>query len=199
MRRVLALGAAVVALLVIGLIYMLREAPRPVSGTSPRDASPASTATDVTPTPSAPATPPNIPPATPAERPPPPEIPAPGRDAEGRIVRDHRDEPGPTGPPSPLTPMTLGLARQVLGPLIKACKPLYKPRPDGQPGRMVVHAQVRVAGGRVTAGDVTVTDEAELGPGYVDCVKQAYAALSTDPPDGQKDGEDLVHMPWTIP
>lgn len=194
-RLLLVIGAVAVLALVGGLLFMLRSDERPTSETMRPAVPPTSTPVASTPSPSV------APPApTPAETPPPAETPSPARPIpgpeEGRlIVRDHRDG-GPTAPPSPLDSTTLAEARQTLGPMIRACAPLLK---DGKPARMVVHARFRVGGGRVTASEVSVTDAAELGDGYVSCVKEAYARLSTDPPPDQKDGEDLVHMPWTVP
>jgi hypothetical protein len=142
------------------------------------------------------ASPPQLIPAAPVGAKPIP-APSPIRDADGHIVvRDHRDETEPSGPPSPIASVTLAEARQILGPMIRACIPFL---PDKKLHRMVVHARFKVSGGRVTASDVSVSDAEELGAGYVGCVQQAYGQLSTDPSADQKDGEDLVHMPWTVP
>jgi hypothetical protein len=181
------LAVAVVALLV-GLLLALRaEDP-------PRDP----VAQDTSPAPAPPPAP-RPPPAEPTDRRPvplPPLEPGETLDERGRIVRDHRGAAGPTGPASPIASLTLAHVRQAVEPQIRACaQELLDPTPI----RITITARLRVAGDRVTASDVILSDREKLGDAYVTCVQRAYAELTTDPPDGQREVEELVHMPWTVP
>ncbi len=184
----LAAGALALAGLIVGLLLLLGSDDRPERGTAEAPSSP------VTPAPrSATPRPADLGDArTPAVAP----EPVPTRDAEGRVVRDHRGQ-GPTGPRSPIEPLTLAGVRQALGPQIRACGTLLLDLSPGQ--RMIVSARINVVGGRVSASDIEVSNADKLGESYVACIQRAYAELATDPPGEQKDGEDLVHMPWTVP
>jgi hypothetical protein len=141
---------------------------------------------------------PPTPPATPVT----PEVkrpqPLPAVEDTTPEVRDHRGEPGGgVGTASPIVPVTIASMRQALGPGVRACAEgvtIADP-----PARFVVHAVIRAAGGKIGATDVRVTGADALGTAFSDCVERAYAGLATDAGGEQSDGEDTVHMPWTVP
>jgi hypothetical protein len=87
--------------------------------------------------------------------------------------------------------------RQALNQQIKGCA-------EGvtvakRPIRVIAHAVLRAAGGRITASEVEVTAVEPLPAEITDCVRRAYEGLSTDAQGVQTDGQDKVHMPWTLP
>jgi hypothetical protein len=65
--------------------------------------------------------------------------------------------------------------------------------------QVLVSATVRSAGGHVSAVNVTVDGAESLGPVYATCMAQAVTSLDLPAPEGQADGEDLVHLPFTVP
>jgi hypothetical protein len=205
-KTLLAIAAALVVAMIVGLLITLQgddgqastgssrtapprePAPSPSSNTPPATTSPAPTA----PAPSGAAAPPATPVTPESGR---PERPAAADDGAPE-VRDHRGA-GPTGPPSPLRPTTIASVRRVLEPQVRACaEGLEIASP---PVRLVAHATLRARGGRVAADPPRITGADALGSGFADCVGRAYAALSTEVADGQTDGEDLVHMPFSVP
>ena len=176
-RLALVLGSLAVVALLVGLILMLRSDPAPAP----------------------------VPAPDPAPRPTPPAPPARGETQPSRPVPlPPVGEPTPSGrlitrpaPASPVASVTIADIRQVVEPAVRACaRDAQVPSP---PVRVFVHARLKAEGGRVSAHDVTVEGAEPLGADVPACIARAYQELQTDMLPEQKDGEDLVHMPWSLP
>jgi hypothetical protein len=93
--------------------------------------------------------------------------------------------------------VTVADLRQVVEPAMRACA--RDAEVANPPVRVVVHARIVAEGGRVSARDVSVEGAEPLGPEVAACLQRVYQELQTDALPEQPDGEDLVHMPWTLP
>jgi hypothetical protein len=195
----LIVGALAVVAMIVGLVISLRG-DDPPAYTGPRE-TPAA-ATPATP-PAAPsdgapraAAPPPTPVAPEVVRPTPQPPVAEDDEDERPAVRDHRGG-GPTGTPSPIASTSIASVRQALNQQIKGCGDAVAG--VKRPIRVIAHAVLRAAGGRISAHEVEITSVDRLPPEITDCVRRAYEGLSTDAQGTQPDGEDKVHMPWTLP
>lgn len=202
-RILLIAGGILVVGLVFGLVYALRAdgpaRPQRSSAPAPTDERPPPRPEEPPlPPPRASAPSPAQAPVPPASAKPQPEGQPEGQGAgQGPIVRDHRGQ-GPSAPPSPIAGATIIAVRQALDADLKACAEGVS-LPPTDSARVYVHATLRVAGGRVTAGELTLTGADGLGQPYSDCVRRAVQGLSVAAPATQTDGEDIVHMPLRLP
>src|SRR5262249_34797467 len=133
----------------------------------------------------------------PSPPPPAPEPPAAGGDDRpAPVVRDHRGE-GPSAPPSPIIPATTIAYRKAVDAAILACgQAVWRPA-EGAP-RAWLHVTLRVASGNVSASNASVTGADALGPDYAECVRRVAEGYTGEPPAGQTDGEDTVHIPVRV-
>jgi hypothetical protein len=204
---VVVLGVAVVAL-VVGLVVMLKSnagagpnpPKQPAAAPAPAPPAPAPpvAAPVSTPTAAPAAPPPASAPATPAPAPsdsPPPTYTV---DERGNRVHDHTRDPGPTEGPA-IAVATVAVIRGAVTEPIGRCGAGLRAQPDRPSARVMVNAQVKVKNGKVAVDTVTIDNGDALPRPYLDCVISAFAAVNADAPTGQKDGDQLVHLPWTVP
>jgi hypothetical protein len=193
MKWLLAVAAAAVAAMVIYLLAIVGDEPPagPASTRGTTDPAPSATASreGTTGAGSPPATP-----VAPEEKPAPAPVPA--EPAAPPERRDHRGE-GPTGTPSPIAPSTIAAVRKLVGPAVRSCAEATDV--ESQRIQVTVSARLRASGRLLSAQDVRVTGGEALGPGFVECVRKAYEELAAGVPTEATDGEDTVHMPWTVP
>lgn len=201
--RKLLLGLASITIvgLLAGLVLLLRpSSPRTEKGSS---SDPPRVASSV-PSPS-PSSPPVATPSVasaPAARPvpiapPPGPLGAEAAAGNDEPVRDHRGE-RPTTPPSVLLPLSTATVRQALGPAVRACATALPEQP-ATPVRVTVSATFRAEAGRIRSRGLAIGGAETLGATYISCMTEAFAKLDTDAPHDQADGEDLVHMLFTVP
>jgi hypothetical protein len=206
-KILLGVAALAVVAMIVGLLVSVRSVESTASTRQPVPSAPApappppgASEPRVVPSADTPAAPPPGAPAPPAGAvvgSQPPRPPAADDPAGPPEVRDHRGG-GPTAPPSPLKPATVAAVRQALEPQLRACADgLASDSP--RPLRFVAHSTLRSGSARVTSHGLRLTGAEALGPQFADCVGRAYATLSSDVGEDQADGEDMVHMPWTIP
>lgn len=188
-RPLLIGGALAVAALVGGLIYALRSG-EPAA--TPREAPP------VAARPAAPDRPTSGTPAPVGVRPVEPgrAVPLPPvelvNDAGVTVVKVE----GRPGPGSPIAAATIADTRQVIEPAVRAC---MRDVQLAAPGRIVVHATLKVGGNRVSTSNVSLSGDGILPIEARECIIKAYQEFQTDTLPDQPDGEDVVHMPWTVP
>lgn len=208
MTKKILLGVAALAVvaMIVGLLVSLRsvestastQAPAPSAPAAPSAPEPRVEPATTTPAAAQPGAPATSGAPVPADGPRPATGPSAAEEPAGPPeIRDHRGG-GPTAPPSPIRPASIAAVRQALEPQIRACaEGLAGDSP--RPLRFTAHSTLRAGGARLTSHGLRLTGAEALGPQFADCVGRAYATLSTDAGDDQTDGEDLVHMPWTIP
>jgi hypothetical protein len=191
--RYLIAGAALVALLLVGLLWMMRhhEPPPTSASVSP----PAQEALRVVPTPSAAPAPPTSTSAPVTEAP--PAEPILDRDVPdpNRIVHDHSGQPN-NAKKSPLAPDTIFAVRQAVTPAVKSCaEPLAR---SGVKGGVTVVAKVTIAGSKVTTSEPTVKHPDFKDASFDDCVTKAFAQLSLAAPGSQTDAVYKLALPFDV-
>jgi hypothetical protein len=183
-------GGFVVAALLALLVVTTRTSPRPSPSPGPGRAQAPSPPS--TPPPPAPNPPPPPPPA------PPPPAPPPAGDAGDDVqVRDHTAGAA-APPPRTHSAATFAAVHRALIPAANGCADALTIRPDSAI-QVMVSATLRTIAGRITAVDVTVSGAEGLDAAYATCMAQAASALDLPAPAGQPDGEDLVHLPFSVP
>jgi hypothetical protein len=192
-KLLLALGAAAVLALIIGLVVAVRGDASGARSTADTPAVPAPAAAP------APAAPPRAPVAAPSQpvavAPSPPAPVAPERQPGVPVVHDHRKDP-PSGTPSPFLPETVAKVQQALFPAVKACA---SSAPAGVTAKASVTISVRSAGGRFSVAAADLSGAEALGEAYGTCVRTAAAAIQGDAATGQEDASQSILFPLSVP
>jgi len=195
-NRILYLGGAVVALLLVGLLWVVRAgggggtsaasvkppdaAPGPAS-VPPARVPPVSAPPDVAPAASS-ALPANV-----------ASVPSEPTDANGNIVHDHSGEKPPAR--SPIIPDTVVAMRRTLTPLMKTCTDALA-KGGTTSGTLTLVAELNVAGGKVSATTVQVSHKDFKDDAFDACVSKALGDLAMDAPAGQTDASYKVALPF---
>jgi hypothetical protein len=196
-NRMLYLGGALVALLLLGLLWFVRSGGR--GGTSSASVTAPETAPGpavvAPPRPVAPVpTSSSAPDATPAA-PNTTSAPAERTDANGNIVHDHSGETPAAR--SPITGDTVFALRKTLEPLVKSCGASLAQK--GTPAASItLVAKVSIAGGQMSASPVQVSHKGFTDEGFDACVTKALAEVAMAAPAGQPDASYKVAWPFTF-
>jgi len=200
-HRILYAGGALVALLLVGLLWVVRSgggggtsaasvqapdaAPGPAYVPPVRRVPPVAAPRDATPGVSEPAPAQAGAAAAPSER----------IDENGNIVHDHSGEKPPAR--GPIASATVIAMRNTLTPLIKTCaESLAK---SGTPaGSLTLVARLNVAGGKLSATTVQVSHKNFKDDAFDACVTKALGDVAMDAPAGQADTTYKLAMPFTF-
>jgi hypothetical protein len=201
---------AVVAILIVGLLVLVKRPPGRASGTRARDHGDGALPTEVT-----------IPPADPRAVASPAELPAASEPSSSspaasssperaalapnqRLVQhpdgsetlrtDHRGGPK-TGRPAPFSPETFAAAQRVARPIVDACAGSL---PRDTPGKVGLVARLTSKDGQITMSDPKVSLFGFEDSAFADCVRGQIASAAY-PADGQPDGSYEVALSFSLP
>ncbi|HKA87429.1 MAG TPA: hypothetical protein VKE22_07165 [Haliangiales bacterium] len=187
-KLLLALGAAAVVALIVGLIVAVRGS---ASGAHPPATETPAAPAQVEPPP---ARPPVAAPSQTVAAPSPPAETAPPRQPGVPVIHDHRKDP-PSGTPSPFLPETVAGVRRALAPALDSCA---SSAPAGAKATFSLQVAVRSAGGRVVIGQPELDGGEALGEAYAACIRNAVATVAADAP-GQDDVDDRIIFALHVP
>lgn len=171
-RKTLTLGlpALLLALVLGGVLYGLRQDPAPEEEAAPPPRTEAEVAAPERPLPEPPAGPPAGPPAVQAP--------------EATPAQDGGLPPVPTAPAPEVRSRSLSSLRGSVSKALRSCSG----RLTGGPVRVFVSMEVVVGGGRMQPARVQVRTSAPASDAFVRCVSEAVQAASMPAAAGEPDG-----------